>query len=127
MSFDLLDNSLENLARLLNRFSKKIEVTVQDVKVDNLDKGLDGIVIAQISDLHINDKNVELVEHAVEILNTLNPDIVTMTGDAICNGKKFIPVYVTENMIGHKLGEFSPTRTFKGHSGGRTEKSTSLK
>jgi small subunit ribosomal protein S19 len=36
---------------------------------------------------------------------------------AVHNGKKFIPVYVTENMVGHKFGEFSPTRTFKGHSG----------
>ena len=36
---------------------------------------------------------------------------------AVHNGKKFIPVYVTENMVGHKLGEFSPTRTFRGHSG----------
>jgi small subunit ribosomal protein S19 len=35
---------------------------------------------------------------------------------AVHNGKKFIPVYITENMVGHKLGEFSPTRTFKGHS-----------
>ena len=35
---------------------------------------------------------------------------------AVHNGKKFIPVYVTENMVGHKLGEFSPTRVFKGHS-----------
>ena len=35
---------------------------------------------------------------------------------AVHNGKKFIPVYVTENMVGHKLGEFSPTRTFKGHA-----------
>jgi small subunit ribosomal protein S19 len=38
------------------------------------------------------------------------------------NGKKFIPVYVTENMVGHKLGEFSPTRTFKGHQAKATEK-----
>jgi small subunit ribosomal protein S19 len=35
---------------------------------------------------------------------------------AVHNGKKFIPVYISENMVGHKLGEFSPTRTFKGHS-----------
>jgi small subunit ribosomal protein S19 len=42
---------------------------------------------------------------------------------AVHNGKKFIPVYVTENMVGHKLGEFAPTRTFKGHSaGGSKEK-----
>ena len=40
---------------------------------------------------------------------------------AVHNGKKFIPVYVTENMVGHKLGEFAPTRTFKGHSAGRRE------
>jgi small subunit ribosomal protein S19 len=40
---------------------------------------------------------------------------------AVHNGKKFIPVYVTENMVGHKLGEFSPTRTFKGHTT-KTEK-----
>jgi len=40
------------------------------------------------------------------------------------NGKKFIPVYVTENMVGHKLGEFSPTRTFKGHVAKTSEKSS---
>ena len=45
---------------------------------------------------------------------------------AVHNGKKFIPVYVTENMVGHKLGEFSPTRTFRAH-GSHTEKSTALK
>ena len=42
------------------------------------------------------------------------PDFVGVTF-AVHNGKKFVPVYVTENMVGHKLGEFSPTRTFKGH------------
>ncbi|MBI1911263.1 MAG: 30S ribosomal protein S19 [Deltaproteobacteria bacterium] len=44
------------------------------------------------------------------------PEMVGCT-IAVHNGKKFIPVYVTENMVGHKLGEFSPTRTFHGHSG----------
>jgi small subunit ribosomal protein S19 len=44
---------------------------------------------------------------------------------AVHNGKKFIPVYITENMVGHKLGEFSPTRTFKGHSG--SAKTTTVK
>ena len=48
--------------------------------------------------------------------STIIPDFIGLTF-AVHNGKKFIPVYVTENMIGHKLGEFSPTRTFKGHSG----------
>ena len=44
-----------------------------------------------------------------------------MVGETIAvhNGKTFVPVFVTENMVGHKLGEFSPTRTFKGHSGNR--------
>ena len=44
---------------------------------------------------------------------------------AVHNGKKFIPVYVTENMVGHKLGEFSPTRAFKGHTT-KTEKAASV-
>jgi small subunit ribosomal protein S19 len=48
--------------------------------------------------------------------STITPDFVGMTF-AVHNGNKFIPVYVTEYMVGHKLGEFSPTRNFKGHSG----------
>ena len=47
--------------------------------------------------------------------STVSPDMVGHT-IAVHNGKKFMPVYVTENMVGHKLGEFSPTRTFKGHA-----------
>lgn len=46
--------------------------------------------------------------------STIIPDFVGVTF-AVHNGKKFVPVFVTENMVGHKLGEFSPTRTFKGH------------
>lgn len=45
---------------------------------------------------------------------------------AVHNGKKFIPVYIAENMVGHKLGEFSPTRTFRGH-GSKAEKATKIK
>jgi small subunit ribosomal protein S19 len=48
--------------------------------------------------------------------STITPDLIGNTF-AVHNGNKFIPVYVTENMVGHKLGEFAPTRTFKGHSG----------
>ena len=48
--------------------------------------------------------------------STIVPEFVGLTF-AVHNGRKFIPVYVTENMVGHKLGEFSPTRTFHGHSG----------
>jgi small subunit ribosomal protein S19 len=47
--------------------------------------------------------------------STVVPEMVGHTM-AVHNGKKFVPVYVTENMVGHKLGEFSPTRTFKGHT-----------
>jgi small subunit ribosomal protein S19 len=46
------------------------------------------------------------------------PDFVGQT-IAVHNGKQFIPVYITENMVGHKLGEFSPTRNFRGHSGNK--------
>ncbi|MEC7641672.1 MAG: 30S ribosomal protein S19 [Nitrospinota bacterium] len=48
--------------------------------------------------------------------STISPDFVGHTL-AVHNGKKFIPVFISENMVGHKLGEFSPTRTFKAHSG----------
>jgi len=57
--------------------------------------------------------------------STVLPEFVGHTM-AVHNGKKFVPVYITENMVGHKLGEFSPTRTFKGH-GAHTARSTALK
>ncbi|MFO8058789.1 MAG: 30S ribosomal protein S19 [bacterium] len=50
--------------------------------------------------------------------STVVPEMVGLNF-AVHNGKKFIPVYVTENMVGHKLGEFAPTRTFVGHAGDR--------
>lgn len=52
--------------------------------------------------------------------STITPDFVGLSF-AVHNGKKFIPVYVTENMVGHKLGEFSPTRLFRGHGGKKAE------
>lgn len=55
--------------------------------------------------------------------STIIPEMVGLTL-AVHNGKKFVPVFVTENMVGHKLGEFSPTRTFYGHAG---DKKTKLK
>lgn len=48
----------------------------------------------------------------------VSPDFVGLTV-AVHNGNKFIPVYITENMVGHKFGEFAPTRTFRGHSGNK--------
>lgn len=53
--------------------------------------------------------------------STITPDAVGLTF-AVHNGRKFVPVFVTENMVGHKLGEFAPTRTFHGHSGDKKGK-----
>ena len=58
--------------------------------------------------------------------STIFPEFVGHT-IAVHNGKKFVPVYVTENMVGHKLGEFAPTRTFKGHTGGSKAAEASAK
>ena len=55
--------------------------------------------------------------------STIVPEMVGLTF-AVHNGRKFSPVFVTENMVGHKLGEFAPTRHFRGHAGGRTERSS---
>ena len=53
--------------------------------------------------------------------STIIPEMVGLTF-AVHQGKKFVPVFVTENMVGHKLGEFAPTRTFRGHAGDRKAK-----
>ena len=57
--------------------------------------------------------------------STIMPDFIGLTF-AVYNGKKFVPVYVTENMVGHKLGEFAPTRLFRGHSGKVVDKKASV-
>ena len=80
----------------------------------------------------LEDKLAKKVDEAKEIKgskviktwsrrSTITPDFVGLTF-AVHNGKKFIPVFVTEEMVGHKLGEFSPTRTFHSHSGDRKSK-----
>ena len=58
--------------------------------------------------------------------STIYPEMVGHT-IAVHNGKKHVPVFITENMVGHKLGEFAPTRTFRGHSGSKGEKTANLK
>ena len=68
----------------------------------------------------LNDKNQRQVVKTWSRRSTILPDFIGHT-IAVHNGKKFIPVYVTENMVGHKLGEFSPTRVFKGHQGKAAE------
>ncbi len=69
----------------------------------------------------LNEKNEKKVIRTWSRRSTVLPEFVGHT-IAVHNGKKFIPVYITENMVGHKLGEFSPTRIFKGHAG-KSEKS----
>ena len=68
----------------------------------------------------LNEKNEKKVVRTWSRRSTIVPEFIGHTL-AVHNGKKFIPVYVTENMVGHKLGEFAPTRTFKGHTT-KTEK-----
>ncbi len=63
----------------------------------------------------LNTANEKKVVRTWSRRSTILPEFVGHT-IAVHNGKKFIPVYITENMVGHKLGEFSPTRQFKGHS-----------
>jgi small subunit ribosomal protein S19 len=64
----------------------------------------------------MNSRNEKKVVKTWARSSTISPDFVGHT-IAVHNGNKFIPVYVTENMVGHKLGEFAPTRLFRGHSG----------
>ena len=64
----------------------------------------------------VNESGKKTVIKTWSRASTITPDFVGHTF-AVHNGNKFIPVYVTENMVGHKLGEFSPTRNFRGHGG----------
>lgn len=66
----------------------------------------------------MNDNRKKTVIKTWSRRSMISPDFVGHTF-AVHNGNKFIPVYVTENMVGHKLGEFAPTRTFRGHSGSK--------
>jgi small subunit ribosomal protein S19 len=79
-------------------------------------------------DYKLEKKVMDLIESKKKVViktwsrsSTISPDFVGQT-IAVHNGNKFIPVYVTENMVGHKLGEFSPTRIFRGHAGNKGKK-----
>lgn len=73
----------------------------------------------------MNEKNEKKVIKTWSRSSTIFPEMIGHT-IAVHDGRKHVPVYITEDMVGHKLGEFAPTRTFKGH-GAHTERSTSLK
>jgi small subunit ribosomal protein S19 len=68
--------------------------------------------------LELADNKKKVVVKTWSRASTITPDFVGQT-IAVHNGNKFIPVYVTENMVGHKLGEFAPTRIFRGHAGNK--------
>lgn len=91
----------------------------------SLKKGpyVEGRLLSRIEAM--NDKNEKKVLKTWSRASTIFPQMVGHT-IAVHDGKKHVPVYITEEMVGHKLGEFAPTRTFKGH-GSHTERSTALK
>jgi small subunit ribosomal protein S19 len=68
--------------------------------------------------LSMNDGGKKSVVKTWARASVISPDFVGHT-IAVHNGNKFIPVYITENMVGHRLGEFAPTRTFRGHAGNK--------
>jgi len=74
----------------------------------------------------LNDSGDKKVIKTWSRRSTISPDFVGHTL-AVHTGNKFVPIYITENMVGHKLGEFAPTRTFRGHGGKLAERSTAVK
>lgn len=74
----------------------------------------------------MNDRNEKRVIKTWSRASTITPEFVGHT-IAVHNGNKFIPVYLTENMVGHKLGEFAPTRMFRGHGGKLADKRTKIR
>jgi small subunit ribosomal protein S19 len=77
---------------------------------------IDGHLLKKIEDTQANAANNKKVIKTWSRRSTIIPEAVGLTF-AVHNGRKFVPVFVTENMVGHKLGEFAPTRTFHGHAG----------
>ena len=85
---------------------------------------VDGHLMKKVQDL--NDGNEKRVIKTWSRRSMVTPDMVGHT-IAVHNGRKFIPVYLTENMVGHKLGEFAATRTFRVHSGIKKDKAGTFK
>ena len=85
---------------------------------------IDQTLAKKIEDLNAQNKKVVVKTWARR--STIPPDFVGHT-IAVHNGIKFIPIYISENMVGHRLGEFAPTRTFRGHGGKLAERVTKVK
>ena len=80
---------------------------------------VDAKLLARI--VAMNEKNEKTVLKTWSRASTIFPDMVGHT-IAVYDGRKHVPVYVSEDMVGHKLGEFAPTRTYRGHAGEKTSK-----
>ena len=80
---------------------------------------VDTKLLARIQQM--NENNEKKVLKTWSRASTIFPDMVAHT-IAVHDGRKFVPVYVTEDMVGHKLGEFAPTRTFRGHAGDKSSR-----
>ncbi len=91
----------------------------------SLKKGpyIDESLLKKVVDM--NQKNEKKVVKTWARASTISPEFVGHTV-AVYDGRKHVPIYISEEMVGHKLGEFAPTRTYRGH-GGHTERSTALK
>ena len=109
---------------------KKLKIYLCDITYDTVIFVSDtipiniGYVGSYIKKIFGEKVDIQLFKYPNDIIDKLKkdpPDMIGLT-IAVHNGKQHVPVYVTENMIGHKLGEFSPTRVFKGHSGDRKAK-----
>jgi len=90
--------------------TKEVEVMARSIK-----KGpfIDAYLLAKVEAM--NDKNEKRVLKTWSRRSTIIPDFLGHT-IAVHNGRQFVPVYIQENMVGHKLGEFAPTRTYRGHT-----------
>ena len=80
---------------------------------------VDAKLLAKIEAM--NEKNEKVVIKTWSRASTIFPEMVGHT-IAVYDGRKHVPVYLTEDMVGHKLGEFAPTRTYRGHAGAKTSK-----
>jgi len=85
---------------------------------------VDARLLGRIDDM--NKRNERKVLKTWSRASVIFPQMIGHT-IAVHDGRRHVPVFITENMVGHRLGEFAPTRTFRGHAGRATERSTSLK